>query len=500
MVKNFIILNTSICENIKILKEYNNIYLIEDPYFFNKNFHKQKLVFYRASLLFYYDYLKDKLNKSNVLNVSNIVSIKYIQFNEANNFIKKIKKNKNIEYSMYDPIDIPLQNKYDFCNFYDSPLFLETNDDLDEYVKNLKNKNSFSQIDFYKWNRFRLDILMDEKNNTKPLYNKWSFDVLNRNRFDNNYQELKIKTYTNYYLEDAVKYVLFYFKNSFGDIYNNGDNDDGDNDDSDNDGDDDYDAKNIKFYYPVTFKDAKNHYNSFIKQKLFNFGKYQDSISKNVIYGNHSNISVLLNTGLLDIDYVINQILIFFDDLSTKDKKQYIASVEGFIRQIIGWRSYMRFLYKYKYYEMENENYFNFKNKITKNWYDGTTNINILDHMIEKVKKYAYLHHIERLMIVGNLSLLLNINPQEVYDWFMNCFIDANSKWIMYGNVYAMSQHSISSFKAMKRVYICSDNYLKKMSDFKNIEYIKDLYYKFLKKNKNKLQHDYILRIHLSKL
>ena len=111
-------------------------------------------------------------------------------------------------------------------------------------------------------------------------------------------------------------------------------------------------------------------------------------------------------------------------------------------------------------------NYFNHKNKLPKSWYSTTGNIEIINDMISKVKEYGYLHHIERLMIMGNLALLLQINPNEIYKWFMICFVDSY-EWVMVPNVYGMSQYSLTSISMMTRPYISSSNYIKKMSDYK---------------------------------
>jgi len=112
-------------------------------------------------------------------------------------------------------------------------------------------------------------------------------------------------------------------------------------------------------------------------------------------------------------------------------------------------------------------NNLNHHNKLPKSWYNETGNFPIINDMISKVKEYAYLHHIERLMIMGNLALLLQIDPNEIYKWFMICFIDAY-EWVMVPNVYGMSQYSLKSISMMTRPYISSSNYIKKMSDYKN--------------------------------
>ncbi len=452
-MKIFVILPTQLFKEYKSLKEYDIVYLLEDPYYINDKYHKQKLVIYIAALHYYYDYLSKKN-----------INVKYIKFNHFD--LDKIINNTTY---MYNPIDYPLVKKYNKVKFFNSPLFLTDKEDLHKYKSTTKD-NKYSHAEFYKWQRKKLDILM---NKDKPLYDIWSFDTENRQKFDKDYEELEIKTYDNKYIKEAKNYISKYFPDNFGSIE--------------------------LIYYPITHTTAESHFKSFLINKLDYFGPVQDAISKDVIYGEHSNISVLLNIGLLTPEYVINKVLDYF--YASRNKKNIISSVEGFIRQIIGWREYVRFIYYFHRDDLINSNYFKFTKKMPKSWYDATTSLPILNNMINKVNKYAYLHHIERLLIISNLALLNEIHPKEVYNWFMTCFIDATGEWIMIPNI-QMGQHMSNNIKMMKRIYICSDNYIKKMSDYKKedgLDEIHDLYKFFLKKNKNKLKHDYMLASQLKK-
>ena len=177
MTKIFIILPTQLFLNNPYLNDMDIIYLIEEPYYFNSRpFHRQKLILHRASMKYYYDYLKDKYNNK----------IKYLEFGE----LSKIKKNKGKdEFYMYDPIDDEMIDKYSKLFkviFYDTPAFLETRKDLDEYRnKNTNKKNYYHDRSFYKWQRKRLNILMkDEKT---PIDNTWSFDKENRNKYSSSF-------------------------------------------------------------------------------------------------------------------------------------------------------------------------------------------------------------------------------------------------------------------------------------------------------------------------
>ena len=465
MTKIFIILPTQLFHsNNSNLDEMDIIYLIEEPYYFtSKPFHKQKLMLHRASMKYYYDYL----NSNSKLNLKD--KIKYIEFDE----FSKIKKRKDDEFYMYDPIDNEMIEKYSKLfkiKFHHSPSFLETREELDEYRNKFTNKkNYYHDRSFYRWQRKRLNLLMED--DKTPVGNSWSFDKENRNKFDKDYKEDKIKTYDNNYLREARTYVKKNFNDNFGNIDN--------------------------FYYPITSEEVANHLNNFIKNRLETFGKYQDGISQKVVFGSHSVLSPLLNIGLITPDIIIKKIIEYYKN--HKSSSLSLSTVEAFIRQLIGWRSYVRFIYIYHGKEMMSMNYLNHTNKIPENWYDKNSNTDliIVDDMIKKVHEYAYLHHIERLMIMGNIGLLLQINPKELYEWFMICFIDAY-EWVMVANVFGMSQYSLntSNISMMTRPYFSSSNYIKKMSDYKNKQMFDvwdKLYWNLLKTHREKFKKIYSL-------
>ena len=450
----FIILPTQLFEINEYLDKMDMIYIIEEPFYFtSKKFHKQKLILHRASMKYYYDKLKIKYK-----------NINYIEFDKIkeNDF-----KNKNIH--IFDPIDKPVIDKYRKLSpkivIYDTPLFLETRAELEEYRNTNTNKKNYYHDNFYKWQRKRLNILIE--NREKPIGGKWSFDKENRNPYDKNYKEDKIITYSNKYIEEAKSYIKKNFEDNFGLV--------------------EY------IYYPITHDDARIHLKTFIKKRLETFGKYQDGISKKVIFGSHSILSPLLNIGLITPNIVIEEVLKYYNS----DNKSLI-SVEAFIRQLIGWRSYIRFIYEYHGEEMKMMNRLNHKRKMPKSWYNNEgTKIRIIDDMIIKVQKYGYLHHIERLMIMGNIGLLLQINPKELYDWFMICFIDSY-EWVMIPNVYGMSQYSLINISMMTRPYISSSNYIKKMSDYKKEDWYEKwdaLYWNFINNNKEILKKIYAMAI-----
>jgi deoxyribodipyrimidine photolyase-related protein len=139
--------------------------------------------------------------------------------------------------------------------------------------------------------------------------------------------------------------------------------------------------------------------------------------------------------------------------------------LEGFIRQIIGWREYMAIMYEKHGRYLRTQNYWKLEDGMPASIYQNKTGIPIVDDVLEKVKQDGYAHHIERLMVLGNFFLLLRVKPDDVYRWFSEMFVDAYD-WVMVPNVYGMSQFSDGGLLVTKP-YVSGSNYLRKMSDYK---------------------------------
>ena len=468
-----IVLPIHLFESNDLINNDSHVYIYEHPsYFTNYDYHKLKLILHRSTMKFYYDYINNKHN----------CQTKYLEYTyDVENIFKKY-QNKKI--NIYDPVDHDIMEQFNqFAIKYNIDLvvhdtlsFIEPYDDLTHYY-NL-NAANISQTSFYIWQRKRYNILVDK--NQKPINGKWTFDKENREpyskEFNENITDINFKQTNNKYVQEAVKYVNKYFKNNPG---------------SDN------------FYLPNDFTGAKKHLTKFIKERLDCFGPYQDTVSENIVFGCHSVLSPLLNTGLLTPTYVIERILDYYE----KNKKNLnFSSVEGIVRQIIGWRSWMRYNYMFKHKELINDNYFNHTRKLDKSWYTGKTGIVPIDDIIMKVLKYGYAHHIERLMYIGNFMLLSQIHPKEVYKWFQSLFIDSYTVF-METNVYGMSQYSCGPL-LVSRPYFSSSNYIDKMSSYTRkpdvypriilnkeeyewYEIWDALYYNFIKNNKLKFKKNY---------
>jgi deoxyribodipyrimidine photolyase-related protein len=167
----------------------------------------------------------------------------------------------------------------------------------------------------------------------------------------------------------------------------------------------------------------------------------------------------MLNIGLLTPQQIIDETL-----RVSAAKNIPLNSLEGFIRQIVGWREFIRLVYEREGTKQRTTNYWKFKRKIPTSFWTGDTGIAPIDSTIKKVLKTGYAHHIERLMVLGNFMLLCEFDPDEVHKWFMEMFIDAYD-WVMVPNVYGMTQFADGGLMTTKP-YISGSNYLMKMSDY----------------------------------
>lgn len=239
------------------------------------------------------------------------------------------------------------------------------------------------------------------------------------------------------------------------------------------------------FIYPVTRDGALKWLDDFLKNRLLLFGDYQDAISSKESFLFHSLVSPLLNSGLLKPLEVVRKAV---EEYRGRPEIS-LNSVEGFVRQIIGWREYVRLIYEQEGIVQKNSNFWNNERPMPEAFYEGITGIPPVDESIRRIKKYGYIHHIERLMVIGNFALLCEIDPGEVYRWFMELSIDSYD-WVMTPNVYGMSQYADGGL-IMTKPYISSSNYIRKMSDYSSGDWCDvwdGLFWRFIHKHKDKFE------------
>jgi deoxyribodipyrimidine photolyase-related protein len=334
---------------------------------------------------------------------------------------------------------------------YPSPLFLNSRNDFKQYLS--RHKKPFMK-NFYEESRKRFNILM-EKDGT-PVGGRYSFDEENRSKLK---KGVKVPSQLLIPLDQISLDVKNLIKKYFPD-----------NPGSSNGKD------QSAILFPVTREAALLHLENFLKYKMHNFGEFEDAMSESEDFVFHSLLSPLINVGLLTPKEVMEETLKY-----AKKHKPPLNSLEGFIRQIIGWREFVRGIYNEYSEEYEGKNFFKHQRKLKPNFFTGETGILPLDHVIKKVNRYAYAHHIERLMILSNLMLLLEVDPKIIHQYFNEYFIDSMD-WVMGPNVYCMGQFSDGGIFATKP-YICGSNYILKMSDFKKGDWCQEidaLYWSFI--------------------
>jgi deoxyribodipyrimidine photolyase-related protein len=400
------------------------VFLAEDPLFFGNDghhpvaFHKQKLVLHRASVRAYADELRetgDSVEITDSYSAALPADVTELHLAEPHDFIleKRLRRFAAGRGIM--------------LHVHPTPAFLSPPAFLEEHIA--RRKKPFMAT-FYQAQRKRMGILVDADGN--PEGGQWSFDEDNRKKLPKNHtppEEPVSKR--NPYVTEAIDWVEKHFPGNPGTTAN--------------------------FRYPVTRSDARDWLEKFIEERFADFGIYEDAISTRHAFINHSVITPALNIGLLTPQEII--------DAALAKKGIPLNSLEGFIRQVIGWREFMHGIYKHRGVAIRTTNFFQHTRPIPKAFYDATTGIAPIDRIIRQLHEEAYCHHIERLMILGNFMLLCRFDPDAVYTWFMEFFIDAYD-WVMVPNIYGMSQFADGGTFTTKP-YISGSNYVLKMSDEK---------------------------------
>ncbi len=452
-MKLFLVLGNQLF-NPKYLKKYfkYTFYMSEDYDLctFQKH-HKLKILLFLSSMRSY----RDELKKNGIKVIYNDCTTDFKKTYEKK-LEKVIKEKKVKEISFFEIEDIFfekrlksfLKRKNIVLNEVKSPMFLTSREEFKEYLN--KTKKPF-MANFYKINRAKLNILMN-KDGT-PAGGKWSFDEENRKKLPTTVKIPKSLEFKNTsHTVNLKKFIEINFKNHPG--FTN------------------------RFWFPTTRDQGHKALDDFLKNKINLFGDYEDTVSKksNILF--HSALSPIINLGLITPMEILEKI-------KKIQNKVKINSLEGYVRQIIGWREFMRGIYQNFDKQMENSNFFNHKKKMKISWYNGTTGLEPLDHSIENALKYGWSHHIERLMILANIMNLCQINPKEVYKWFMEMFVDS-SDWVMAPNIYGMGLFSDGGIFATKP-YICGSSYFLKMMDFKKGDWcntMDGLYWNFINNNR----------------
>jgi deoxyribodipyrimidine photolyase-related protein len=330
---------------------------------------------------------------------------------------------------------------------YTSPMFLNSIKDLEEFFSK---EGKLRQTEFYIQERKSRKILIDKQG--KPVGGKWTYDKENRKKYPKDKIPPQVSfPATNQFYAQGVEYTQQRYSQNPGLI-------------------------DSSFTYPTTFEESRQWLDNFLEERFLNFGPYEDAMVQKEHFLHHSGLTPMLNVGLLTPEFILERTLEFSQNNSVP-----LNSLEGFIRQLIGWREFMRGVYVFHGGKQRSTNFWKFTKPMPSSFYSGTTGITPIDVVIQKVIKTGYCHHIERLMVLGNFMLLCEINPDAVYRWFMELFIDSYD-WVMTPNIYGMSQFADGGLMATKP-YISGSNYIIKMSNYKKGDWQKPwdgLFWRFL--------------------
>ena len=331
---------------------------------------------------------------------------------------------------------------------------------------------------FYREMRVKHHILMQ---NNKPIGGKWNYDKENR-KFPKH--QINLPPLPKIALNNITKEVLELTKEHFGDHF----------------------GDLLPFDFATTKKDALVLLHDFINHRLAFFGDYQDAMISDQPYLYHSVLSHYLNVGLLSA----RECLKLAEEFLQKNPNS-LNAVEGFIRQILGWREYINGIYWLKMPQYASQNFLQAKNKLPQFYWHGKTKLNCLALCVEQTKKYAYTHHIQRLMVLGNFALLVGVDPQELNEWYLLVYADA-WQWVEMPNVSGMVLFADGGYLASKP-YIASGSYINKMSNYcQKCSYNSQektgetacpfnyLYWNFLLKHQDKLKRNQRLSIPYSQL
>jgi deoxyribodipyrimidine photolyase-related protein len=433
--------------------------------------HIQKITAFFQSMRRFGDWLEKKGHQLIYLKIGDTSNKQGLSEN-INAIISKYGADR-FEYMLPDEYRLDLQLKK-----ISSELSIETKSfDTEHFLSErmgiktfFEGKKSFLMESFYRSMRKKYDILMEGNN---PTTGKWNYDSENRNKIQADTEIPASKGFKNDVLA-LVKEINDAGIETVGKI------------EPDN------------FQWPCDRKAALDSLNYFCENLLPYFGKYQDAMYSDEPFLFHSKLSFALNVKLLNPLEVISKVE---NQYKSNPEKYNIAQVEGFIRQVLGWREFMRGVYWAKMPEYEKMNFFHHRNKLPKYFWDGETKMNCMKAAIGQSLSHAYAHHIQRLMVTGNFSLLAGIDPDQVDEWYLGIYIDA-IQWVEITNTRGMSQFADGGIVGTKP-YVSSANYIDKMSNYcEGCHYDKkkkhgdkacpfnSLYWAFYERNRDKLENN----------
>ena len=354
------------------------------------------------------------------------------------NLLQIIQEEEIVQFEYLSPDEYRLDKQLtEFCKaisikntVFDTEHFYTDRSELKNFYEG---KKLYVMENFYRHMRKKHHVLME---GSKPEGGEWNYDKSNRKKWK---KETLIPPYK-IFLKDVSELVN---EIKIADIQTIGN----------------INTKN--FEYPTTRNEVLNQLEYFCSHLLIYFGDYQDAMHTDEVNLYHSRISFAMNIKLISPKEVIEKVLETYRHFKNEI---HISQVEGFIRQIIGWREYMRGMYWALMPSYKELNVLNNQNKLPNFFWTGKTKMNCLKNTINNSLDNAYAHHIQRLMITGNFALLMQIHPDEVDAWYLGIYNDA-IEWVQLTNTRGMSQFADGG-KIATKPYVSSANYIDKMSNY----------------------------------
>ena len=396
--------------------------------------HIQKVVGFFVSMQAFYNELTAK--KHNAI---------YISLNDEDNlqsFHKNIQnliaKNSftHFEYQLPDEFRVDEHLK-ELCkslsissSFVDSEHFYTSRNELENFFEG---KKTFLLESFYRALRKKHFVLME---GDKPLTGQWNYDGENRKKLPKEHKPIEPLVFNN----NVSKIVQEIKKTNIKTIGTIDEN---------------------NFVWPINREQSLQLLDFFVTECLHLFGSYQDAMTPNEWSLYHARISFSMNVKMISPQEVIDRAI---DEWNKRPDEIEFNQLEGFVRQIIGWREYMRGIYWHKMPEYASMNFFNNKEKLPDWFWTGKTKMNCMKDAINQSLQYAYAHHIQRLMITGNFALLAGVDPDEIDAWYLGIYIDA-IEWVEITNTRGMSQFADGGIVGTKP-YVSSASYIDKMSHY----------------------------------
>lgn len=453
------------------LPKVDTVVLVEEPSYFGVDpenpvkLHKQKLLLLRASMRRYAEEVLWPLG----------IAVDYVDldvFQKANDVFERVKKHDHVY--VFDPVDDVLtkrllQARRDrgdtmAIEFLTSPNFYLKEQEIREYLAE-KHQHVFDE--FYQWQRERFNVLIGA--DYRPIGGKWMFEPSTRQPLPKGTALPSFEVFgDNKWVREAIEYVNKHFPEHPG---------------------------TTDFVWPTNHVEAATWLHNFLYGRLDSFATYHDSLDGQAAWGYHSAISPCLNIGLLSPQQVIEATM-----ERHARKPVPLESLEMFIRQIIGWREFIRGEYRINGLVMRGSNPLKAQRKMTPAWYSGTLGIPPFDDVVRKLQARAYVHQPERFTVAANLMLLCEIHPDDMQRWFSELCIDAQD-WAVLPQVYLANQFIANG--ELGGMPISASNYLLQVSNYERGEWTNiwdGLFWRFVEKHRAMLSHNPKLRVMVHRL